>query len=311
MPPSQLSVSGIRGQKRQLWATQTMQDVISPKAFEQWTKDRTIPKTPDDLWSASDMRKAHTFKKRQWKLSKPDFKHLELDTVSSMAIRKQARQKDLSVLQHKQPTAARQATDEEGKAQKEAEQEHQRKLMIVPDFRAQSQARTRFLNEAFRGLLSPAQQRRAVSHKEIPLSEGSYVSEALLTKRIMNLITIYEPGNPLERVSRFLKPYCISRDEEMDISIASENVEQTDGQDGLEREEEERPLKLRIDLANHLKKWKTAAEELKEAVEMKWPEESKKRRMKIAIEQEMEENRTTDNTILELAGTYYAIWYGS
>jgi hypothetical protein len=97
MPPSRLDVSdvsGIRGQKRQLWATQTMQDVISPKAFEQWTKDQTIPKTPDDMWSASDMRKAYTFKKRQWKLSKPEFKHLKLDTVPSIASRKQPDQQE-------------------------------------------------------------------------------------------------------------------------------------------------------------------------------------------------------------------------
>jgi len=76
----QPDVSNIRGEKWQAFAKQTMQDVISPKAFEQWTKDRTIPKTPNDFWSASDMRKAHTFKKRQWKLSKPVYKSLKLDT---------------------------------------------------------------------------------------------------------------------------------------------------------------------------------------------------------------------------------------
>ena len=77
---SQLDVSNIRGEKWQAFAKQTMQDVISPKAFGQWTKDQTIPKTPNDFWSASDMRKAHTFKKRQWKLSKPVYKSLKLDT---------------------------------------------------------------------------------------------------------------------------------------------------------------------------------------------------------------------------------------
>lgn len=80
---SQLDVSNIRGEKWQAFAKQTMQDVISPKAFEQWTRDQTIPKAPNDSWSASDMRKAHTFKKRQWKLSKPEYKSLKLDTASS------------------------------------------------------------------------------------------------------------------------------------------------------------------------------------------------------------------------------------
>ena len=80
---SQLDVSNIRGDKWQAFAKQTMQDVVSPKAFEQWMKDQTIPKTPNDSWSASDMRKAHTFKKRQWKLSKPEYKSLKLDTASS------------------------------------------------------------------------------------------------------------------------------------------------------------------------------------------------------------------------------------
>jgi len=81
----QLDVSNLRGEKWQAFAKQTMQDVISPKAFEQWSKDQTIPKTPNDSWSASDMRKAHTFKKRQWKLSKPVYKSLKLDAGSLVA----------------------------------------------------------------------------------------------------------------------------------------------------------------------------------------------------------------------------------
>jgi hypothetical protein len=139
MPPSQLSVSGIRGQKRQLWATQTMQDVISAKAFEQWTKDQTIPRTPDDIWSASDMRKAHTFKKRQWKLSKPDFKHLKLDTITPTASHKQARQIEASATQQNQQRVAGQARNE---VVSEVKQEVERPSATGPKLQAQSFSRS-------------------------------------------------------------------------------------------------------------------------------------------------------------------------
>lgn len=297
MPPSQLSVSGIRGQKRQLWATQTMQDVISPKAFEQWTKDQTIPRAPDDIWSASDMRKAHTFKKRQWKLSKPDFKHLNLNTISSTALHKQARQINASASQEKQQRAAGQARNEVGN---EAKQEIERPSATGSKLQAQSQARTRVLNEAFRGLLSPAQQRRAVSHKGSSLSKDSYISEILLTKRIMNLITMHEPGSPRERIYELLKPYRLSRNEKPDIAIAREEGEQVDGTNRLDEDQEKSTAMLEIDLNDQFSKWKTAAKELKEAVEMKWPEESKKTRMKNAIEQEMEDIRSVEKIIQEI-----------
>lgn len=100
--PSQLDVSNLRGKKWQAFAKQTMQDVISPKAFEQWTKDQTIPKMPNDFWSASDMRKAYTFKKRQWKLSKPEYQSLKLDTGPSIASHQQPRRKDASTHRAKQ-----------------------------------------------------------------------------------------------------------------------------------------------------------------------------------------------------------------
>lgn len=109
----QLDVSNLRGKKWQAFATQTMQDVISPKAFEQWTKDRTIPKTPNDSWLASDMRKAHTFKKRQWKLSKPEYKSLKLDTGSSIASHQQSRRKDATHRAKQTPTP-KSAGKEEG-----------------------------------------------------------------------------------------------------------------------------------------------------------------------------------------------------
>jgi hypothetical protein len=264
MPPSRLDVSdidGIRGQKRQLWATQTMQDVISPKAFEQWTKDQTIPRTPDDMWSASDMRKAYTFKKRQWKLSRPEFKHLKLDTAPSIAPRKQPRQKDASENQQSQELAVRPTKEE-------ADKLPNLPPLADPKIQAQIRARARVLNEAFRGLLSPAQQRRAILYKSSSLSDDSHASEILLTKRIMSLIKIYRPSNSRGRVYKLL-----------------------DGQS--------LPIlgKLLDEFVLQFSKWKTAAEELKEAVEMKWPGESKRNRMKVVIEQEMEEIRGIEKTV--------------
>jgi hypothetical protein len=261
MPPSRLDVSdvsGIRGQKRQLWATQTMQDVISPKAFEQWTKDQTIPKTPDDMWSASDMRKAYTFKKRQWKLSKPEFKHLKLDTVPSIASRKQPRQKDASGNQQSQGSAARPTREDADELPPSTDSKLQ----------AQLRARARVLNEAFRGLLSPAQQRRAVLHKGSSLSDDSHVSEILLTKRIMSLIKIYGPGSSRDRVYELL--------DGQSFPVLGKSLDE---------------------FVLQFSKWKTAAEELKEAVEMKWPGESKRNRMKVVIEQEMEEIRGIEKTV--------------
>jgi len=297
MPPSQLSVSGIRGQKRQLWATQTMQDVISPKAFEQWTKDQTIPRTPDDIWSASDMRKAHIFKKRQWKLSKPDFKRLKLDTIPSTTVHKQAHQKDASAIQRKQQPAARQARY---KAEKEAKEDAEYSPVTAPRLQALSQARTRVLNEAFRGLLSPAQQHRAVSHRGSSFSKDSYISEILLTTRIMNLITMYDSGSPRERIYELLKSRRLSGDEEPGITSASTNAKQMEEKARILGKEEHSVSMLKGEMYDQFSKWKTAAEELKKAVEMKWPEESKKTRMKNAIEQEMDEIRSTEKMIQEM-----------
>jgi hypothetical protein len=297
MPPSQLSVSGIRGQKRQLWATQTMQDVISAKAFEQWTKDQTIPRTPDDIWSASDMRKAHTFKKRQWKLSKPDFKHLKLDTITPTASHKQARQIEASATQQNQQRVAGQARNE---VVSEVKQEVERPSATGPKLQAQSQARAGVLNEAFRGLLSPAQQRRAASYKGPSFSKDSYVSEILLTKRIMNMIAMHESGGPCERIYELLKPYQLSRNGKSDMAIAREYGEQVDGKNRVKENQEKSMVMLESGLHDQFSKWKTAAQELKEAVEMKWPEESKKRRMKVAIEQEMEEIWSIEKIVQEI-----------
>jgi len=297
MPPSQLSVSGIRGQKRQLWATQTMQDVISPKAFEQWTKDQTIPRAPDHIWSASDMRKAHTFKKRQWKLSKPDFKHLKLDNILSTALHKQTRPKGASAIQKEQQSAARQAIY---KAGKEAKQDAERPPVTASRLQSLSQARTRVLNEAFRGLLSPAQQRRAVSHKGLALSKDFYISEILLTARIMNLITMYESGSPRERICKLLKPHRVSGDEKHNITSASTDAKQKEEKARMVEKGEHSVTMLEGEFYDHFRKWRTATEELREAVEMKWPGKSKKTRMKTAIEQEMEEIRLTEKMIQDM-----------
>lgn len=268
-PLSRLDVSSLRGQKLQTWAKQTMQDVISPKAFEQWTKDQTIPKTPDDFWSASDMRKAHTLKKRQWKLSKPDFKRLKLDKVASTAPNQQPRHKDLPI--HLRPWAER--------AGKEAVEKLEPSTATVPKLQAQS--RTRLLNEAFRGLLSPAQQHRASSYKPSSPSVDGYISEPLLTKRIMSVIAMHEPGSPRERVYELL-----------DTQRFSKNEKQM-----LYKEAEKSIDMQKSELKDQFSKWKTATEELKEAIEIKWPEESKKKRFKTVIEQEMDEILLVENTL--------------
>jgi hypothetical protein len=271
---SRLDVSSLRGQKLQTWAKQTMQDVISPKAFEQWSKDQTIPKTPDDFWSASDIRKAHTLKKRHWKLSKPDFKRLELDKVPSTAPNQQPRHKDLPI--HLRPSHLRPWTERSGK---KAEEKLEPSTLTVPTLQAQS--RTRILNEAFRGLLSPAQQHRAILNKASPPSAGGYISEPLLTKRIMNVIAMHEPGSPRERVYELL-----------DLQRFFKNEKDT-----LDKEAEKSTDMQKSELKDQFSKWKTATQELKEAIEMKWPEESKKKRFKTVIEQEMSDIQQVENTL--------------
>ncbi|KAH0263051.1 hypothetical protein KCU91_g12988, partial [Aureobasidium melanogenum] len=326
-PLAEEFVSSLKGQRLLSWAKQTMRDVISPVAFEQWEKDQTIPKEPNSIWSDKDIRKAHTFKKRQWKLQKaankqcyenkvplatrkmqdvltpeafkqwekdktiPDKpneiwsetdirrarifrrqkwelhknpKSLELD--ASPSIPKQPRQQNASTNQHKPEANADDLEETSGK-------ETATQTITSLRLQAQARARSRVLQEAFRGLLSPAQQHRASLQRPSTLSKGSHISEPLLTKRVMHLITMHEPGCPRIRIYELLD------------------------RDSASQAESQKKVMQQTEMRDQLGKWKTAAEELSEAIGMKWPEESKKKRLKHVVEKEMEEIRRVEKSV--------------
>lgn len=354
-PDAQDFISGLKGQRLKSWATQTMRDVISPQAFEQWEKDEIIPKNPNHIWSDKDIRKAHTFKKRQWTLQKvqnkqayldkvplatrrmqdvlspaafkqwekdkiiprePDdiwsdtdirralffrrqksklhknSKSLKLDAVPS--IPKQPQQQNASAHQHNQKPKIEQAEDN---AVKESAVQKITSLRL----QAQARARSRVLQEAFRGLLSPAQQHRASLQRASTLSASSHVSEPVLTKRIMHLITMHEPGCPRIRIYELLNSYCAGPTKEMDSINETESRDQGKaehcGEDSASQDESQERVVQETEMRDQLGKWKTAAEELKEAIELKWPEASKKTRLKDVIEGEMEEIRRVEKSV--------------
>ncbi|KAI4737137.1 hypothetical protein E4T50_12372 [Aureobasidium sp. EXF-12298] len=346
-PLAQDFISGLKGQRLQSWAEQTMRDVISPMAFEQWEKDETIPKEPNDTWSDKDIRKAHTFKKRQWKLqkaanrqsyldkvplatrtmkdvlaseafeqwekdktipkepndiwSKTDIrralffrrqkwelhktpKSLKLDAIPS--IPKQLQQQKASAHRHEQEAKAESPEEKAGI-------ESATRTIASLRLQAQARARSRVLQEAFRGLLSPAQQHRASLQKASKLSKTSRISEPQLTKRVMHLITMHEPGCPRIRIYELLNSHRSAPIREMNSTIEWESKSQAraehSGRDLASQEESQEKAMQETEMRDQLGKWKTAAEELREAIDLKWPEEGKKKRLKDVVEKEMEE----------------------
>lgn len=97
----------------------------------------------------------------------------------------------------------------------------------------------------------------------------------------MSVIAMHEPGSPRERVYELL-----------DTQRFSKNEKQM-----LYKEAEKSIDMQKSELKDQFSKWKTATEELKEAIEIKWPEESKKKRFKTVIEQEMDEILLVENTL--------------
>lgn len=354
-PNAQNFINSLKSQRLQSWATQTMRDVISPQAFEQWEKDETIPKKPNNIWSDKDIRKAHTFKKRQWKLRKAQNKQAYLDQVSSASrkvqdvlspatfqqwktdktipeepndvwsetdirralfsrrqkselhknskspnldavrsIPKQPQQQNASAHKHEQKPKVEQAED---KAMKESA------IQTITSLRlqAQARARSRVLQEAFRGLLSPAQQHRAGLQRASTLSESSHVSEPVLTKRVMHLITMHEPGCPRIRIYELLNRHRSDSTKAMDSTVGRESKDQNQadrlGEDSASQDESPERVVQETEIRDQLDKWKTAAEELKEAIETKWPQASRKTRLKDVLEEEMDEIRRMEKSV--------------
>ncbi|KAG9662916.1 hypothetical protein KCU95_g5148, partial [Aureobasidium melanogenum] len=354
-PLAQDFISNLKGQRLRSWAKQTMRDVISPTAFEQWEKDEIIPKEPNDIWSDKDIRKAHTFKKRQWKLHKaankqsyldkvplatrkmqdvlaPEAfkqwekdktipeepndiwsetdirralffrrqkwelhknpKSLELDAIPS--IPKQLQQRNASAHQHKQEVNA-------DHAEKTLGRESATQTITSLRLQAQARARSRVLQEAFRGLLSPAQQHRASLQRASTLPKTSHISEPQLTKRVMHLITMHEPGCPRIRIYELLNSHRSAPNREMDSITEWESKSQAQaehsGRDSASQEKRQEKVMQETEMRDQLSKWKTAAEQLKEAIELKWPEASKKKRLKDVVEKEMEEIRRVEKSV--------------
>ncbi|KAG9617118.1 hypothetical protein KCV04_g15434, partial [Aureobasidium melanogenum] len=354
-PLAQDFISSLKGQRLQSWAKQTMRDVISPTAFEQWEKDETVPKEPNDKWSDKDIRKAHTFKKRQWKLQKAankqshldkvplatrkmqdvltpqafkqwekdktipeepndtwsetdirralffrrqkwelhkNPKSLKLDAISSIS--KQPRQQNASAYWHEQEPKAE-------KPEVKADIESATQTITSLRLQAQARARSRVLQEAFRGLLSPAQQHRASLQRASSLSKTSHISEPHLTKRVMHLITMHESGCPRIRIYELLNSRRPAPNKETDGTIECESkilVQAEDsGREIASQEESQEKVMQDAEMRDQLSKWKTAAEELKDAIELKWPEEGKKKRLKDVIEKEMEEISRVEKSV--------------
>ncbi|KAK6007372.1 hypothetical protein QM012_004186 [Aureobasidium pullulans] len=347
-------ISSLKGQRLQAWAKQTMQDVISSAAFEQWEKDETIPKGPNDIWSDKDIRKAHTFKKRQWKLQKAankqfhldkvpiatrtmrdvlgpkafeqwekdktipteandiwsdtdirralsfrrqksklhkNSKRLNLDAIPSMI--KQPQQEDAFARQHQQNPKVEQAED------KIVEQSA---IQTISSLRLQAQARARIrvLREAFRGLLSPAQQGRASLQGASFPSKTSHVGQPLLTKRIMHLITMHEPGCPRIRIFELLNAHRTAPTREVDSNVEDESRDLAQSEDFEEesaRQDTQERAMQETEMKDQLGRWKTAAEELKEAIDLKWPEASKKKRLKDVVETELDDIRRVEKSV--------------
>lgn len=354
-PDAQDFISGLKGQRLKSWATQTMRDVISPQAFEQWEKDGTIPKQSNDIWSDRDIRKAHTFKKRQWKLQKAQNKQAYLDKVplatrrmqdvlsptafkqweadktipeepndiwsdtdirralsfrrqksklhkSSKSLEldavpaklKQLQQQPASAHNHKQKAHAEQAEDN---AVKESPVQKITSLRL----QAQARARSRVLQEAFRGLLSPAQQHRASLQRSLTLSKSSHISEPVLTKRVMHLVTMHEPGCPRIRIYEILNSHRAGPIKAMDSTVERESKDQAQAdhfaEDPASQDERPKSVMQETEMRDQLDKWKTAADDLKEAIELKWPETSKKTRLKDVVESEMDEIRRVEKSV--------------
>ncbi|KAI5239328.1 hypothetical protein E4T43_06829 [Aureobasidium subglaciale] len=291
VPMDQLYISSLTGARHQSWATQTLQDVISPEAFEQWTKDGTIPKTQDSVWSHKDIRQAHTLKKRRWKLHKqlaPIRERLDNTVTTFRRLDMETTPRTIKSREHIQDgnTAPRQGKTTANKIKSAAKgqtQEVEPPTIAALKVQAQSRARARILKEAFRGLLSPAQQRRALIHKaSLSANKTFHVTDALLTHRIMNLITIHEAGSPRIRIYELLDIERLPLDEEMNMTI-----------------EKEKRAQKKDELKKEFYSWKAAVEELKEVVEVKWPEESKKTKIKEVVEHEMDEIRRLEESVSE------------
>ncbi|THY87957.1 hypothetical protein D6C95_07192 [Aureobasidium pullulans] len=289
IPPAQLYMSDLHGKRLQTWAKQTMQDIISPEAFQRWTQTNCIPKTPDDNWTQKDVRLAHTFKKRQWRLKKVlDKIRLQSgDTVTTATTTtKTSKRPSLSPSSSAsaQPPIIRRK-QKKSVAAKEVEKQPEHPTITALRIQAQSKARARMLKEAFRGLLSPSQQRSATSIT--PSSSSSAqgnpdfrITTPVLTRRIMNLITMHEPGSPRIRVYELLDIHRFPYNEELDTAIEKEKREQ--------RKEE---------LRKEFSSWRNAAEEVRGALEGKYGGEGKRQKWKQVVEDEFEEIRRVENAV--------------
>jgi len=287
IPPAQLYMSDLHGKRLQAWAKQTMQDIISPEAFQRWTQTNCIPKTPDDNWTQKDIRLAHTFKKRQWRLKKVlDKIRLESGDIvatATMTTTKTSKRPSLSPSSSAsaQPPIVRRK-QKKSVAVKEVEKQPEHPTITALRIQAQSKARARILKEAFRGLLSPSQQRSATSITPSSSSGNPEfrITTPVLTRRIMNLITMHEPGSPRIRVYELLDIHRFPYNEELDTAIEKEKREQ--------RKEE---------LRKEFSSWRNAAEEVRGALEGKYGGEGKRQKWKQVVEDEFEEIRRVENAV--------------
>jgi len=276
---TQLYMSDLQGKRLQAWAKQTMQDVISPQAFQKWTQDHTIPNTPDAIWTQKDIRLAHMFKKRQWKLKKI------LDTVREKQENTVTTSKRLNISYTSAspliPSTRKDKKKEKAKEKHKAKQQEHPTITSLK-LQAQSRVRARILKEAFRGLLSPSQQRSASSAIPSSAQENPEfrITNPILTQRIMHLITMHEPGSPRIRVYELLDIHRFPYNEEMDVAIAKEKREQ--------RKEE-----LRTEFTS----WRNAAEEVRKGLEGKYPGNEERGRWKRVVEQEFEEIKKVEDAV--------------
>lgn len=254
--------------KLRAWANQGMQDVLSPEAFEDWMKSHRIPRQPNEQWTAKDIRRAATYQKRQRK------QMTKLEQIRSKQANTVTVFRDLNL----RPTANK--TQKSSPKRKKAEAEEVPPAITALKQQAQDRARTRILREAFRGLLSPAKQRRSIWRSRARDADTRHAdSDSGLTQRVMHLITVRE-SSPRITVYELLGTGSSPSAEQTDVAIENEK---------RDRRKEK--------ATRELLEWKSAAEELRGALEERYPEPTKKTRWKNVVEDEMEEIRRVEASV--------------
>lgn len=274
VPFPQLFKQSLEERKVQTWAKQGMQDVISPTAYAHWITHKSIPKHPDSFWTSKDIRMAFTFQKRQWKKKKvlEQERQRQANTVTTF---KRAKLDSLQPKTYKPP-------GDFTKQKKKEEKPQDPPTIAALKQQAMDRARARILREAFRGLLSPAQQRRAITRQKSRSADQEYkITDPVLTQRIMHLVTLREaPHSPRIAVYELLDINRFPPNEELDTAIEKEKRRQ-------------RVEQLREEFFS----WRKAAKDLRDVVKEKWPGETKKVKLKRVVDDELDEIRQVEDSV--------------